>query len=269
MCCPDLQWLVYHWTIRLRDLPTPGKAREGTAALADAERRRIAGLRVVMAWPETGYAAIPPKRAGRLLAGLAGMAGVVLIAGGTAAVVVAVSAQRHAPQPLASAAGRTGPAAGELSMQRSVPVAIDIPAIGVQSKLLQLGLNSDGTMKVPSLDPAPGQAAWYKYSATPGQRGVSVIEGHVDTRSGPGVFFRLGGLRPGDRVEVRLANGSVAVFRVTGVRQYLKSKFPAKTIFARTSYAALRLITCGGDFDSATGHYLSSTVVYAALTAAH
>jgi hypothetical protein len=236
--------------------------------LADAERRRIAGLRVVMAWPETRYAAIPPRRPGRIRAGVAGLAGVALIAGGTAAVVVAVGAQRHAPQPPASAAGGTGPAAGELSVQRSLPVAIDIPAIGVKSKLLHLGLNSDGTIKVPSLDATPGRAAWYKYSATPGQLGVSVIEGHVDTREGPGVFFRLGGLRPGDRVDVQLANGTVAVFRVTGVRQYLKSKFPAKTIYAGTSYAALRLITCGGDFDSATGHYLSSTVVYAALASA-
>ncbi len=153
-------------------------------------------------------------------------------------------------------------------MKRSLPVSIGIPAIGVKSQLLRLGTNSDGTIRVPPLHPTPGQAAWYKYSATPGQIGVSVIEGHVDTYNGPGVFFRLGGLRPGDYVDVRLADGVTAVFRVTGVRQYLKSKFPAKFIYGATRYSALRLITCGGNFDYATGHYISATVVFASLASA-
>ena len=79
------------------------------------------------------------------------------------------------------------------------------------------------------------------------------------------MFFRLGALRPGDRVEVRLADGKTAVFRVTGVREYLKSRFPGKAIYGATDYAALRLITCGGAFDYNTGHYLSSVVVFASL----
>ena len=236
--------------------------------MADGQWRRVAGLRVVMSWPQTSYAAIPPRKHGRIRSRAAGVLGVLLVVGGTAAVLVAVGAQRHAPQPPASATGATGPAASDLSVQRSLPVSIEIPAIGVTSKLQHLGLNSDGTIQVPSLNATPGQAAWYKYSAAPGQVGVSVIEGHVDTHSGPGVFFRLGALRPGDQVNVRLADGTVAVFRITGVRRYLKSKFPAKAIYAATRYAALRLITCGGDFDSATGHYLSSTVVFASLSSA-
>ena len=89
--------------------------------------------------------------------------------------------------------------------------------------------------------------------------------GHVDSAQGPAVFFRLGGLRRGDRVDVKLANGVTAVFRVTGVREYRKSRFPAKAIYRATDFAALRLITCGGAFDSATGNYLSSTVVFASL----
>jgi hypothetical protein len=234
--------------------------------LGDPERGRIAGLRVVLAWPETGYVP-PPKPPGSIRARIAGVVGVLLVLGGIAAVIATVSAQVHAPQPSLSAAGATGPFAGRgPSVQRSLPVSIDIPAIGVNSRLLHLGVDPDGTIQVPSLYATPGEAAWYKYSATPGQIGVSVIEGHVDTVQGPAVFFRLGGLRPGDRVEVRLADGITAVFRVTGVRQYLKSKFPAKTIYDATRYAALRLITCGGVFDDATGHYLSSTVVFASLT---
>jgi len=144
-------------------------------------------------------------------------------------------------------------------------VSVDIPAIGVTSKLLHLGLNSDGTIKVPSLYTSADQAAWFKYSATPGQIGASVIEGHLDSYRGPAVFFRLGALRPGDSIDVTLADGITAVFRITGVRQYLKSSFPAKTIYGAAGYAALSLITCGGAFDHATGHYLSSTVVFASL----
>jgi hypothetical protein len=231
--------------------------------LGDARWRRIAGFRVVVTWPQTGYAP-PPSTSPSLRARLAGMAGALLLLGGVVMVGVAISAQVHAPQPSESAAGAIGSSA-RLLLPRSLPVSLDIPAIGVNSKLLHLGVNSDGTIQVPSLVTSSDEAAWYKYSATPGQAGASVIEGHVDSYQGPAVFFRLGALRPGDTVNVRLADGITAVFRVTGVRQYPKSGFPAKTIYGATTYAALRLITCGGAFDYATGHYLSSTVVFASL----
>jgi Sortase domain len=235
--------------------------------LGDVEWRRISGLRVVMCWPQSGPASVP-RAPVRLRARVAALAGVVLIAGGCAAVGVAVIAQDHAPQPSQSAAGTTGPSAGKAHgplLRRSLPVSVEIPAIGVDAKLLHLGVNADGTIKVPSLYRTPGKAAWYEYSVTPGQVGASVIEGHVDTYRGPAVFFRLGALRPGDSVNVLLADGITAVFRVTGVRQFLKSHFPARTIYGATEYAALRLITCGGTFDYTTGQYLSSTVVFASL----
>jgi hypothetical protein len=223
-----------------------------------------------MSWPQSGYAP-QPSAPGSLRARVAGVAGVLLIVGGAVAVGVAVSAQQHAPQPSLAAAGATGPSAGKdrgPSLQRSLPVSVEIPAIGVNSKLLHLGVNSNGTIQVPSLYTRPSEAAWYKYSVTPGQIGASVIEGHLDGQHGPAVFFRLGALRPGDSIDVTLANGTIAVFRVTGVRRYLKSSFPAKTIYGATGYAALHLITCGGAFDQATGHYRGSTVVFASLTAA-
>jgi hypothetical protein len=203
---------------------------------------------------------------------VAGAAGALLIVGGAAAVGVAIAAQQHAPQPSAAAAGATGPSAGRawwLSLRRSIPVSVDIPAIGVHSVLLSLGVKPDGTMQVPPLQRTPNAAAWYKYSVTPGQIGTSVIEGHVDTKQGPGIFFRLGALRPGDLVNVRLADGITAVFRVTGVRQYQKSEFPAKTLYRATRFAGLRLITCGGAFNYATRQYLSSIVVFAFLVASH
>jgi hypothetical protein len=204
---------------------------------------------------------------------IAGLIGVLLLIGGGSALGVAASAQQHAPQPAGSAAGAIGPAgvarpaakAAPLSLARSAPVSLDIPAIGVQSELLHLGLNPNGSLQVPPLFVLPSEAAWYKYSATPGQIGPSIIEGHVDTYEGPSVFFRLGALVPGDKVDVTLADGTVAIFRVSGVRSYPKTDWPWRVIFGSTKYAALRLITCGGTFDYATGHYLSNTVVFASL----
>ena len=237
--------------------------------MPDTAGRRIAGFRVVVAWPQAGYAPPPAMPAARSLrARLAGIAGVLLIAAGTATLGAAVAAQVHAPQPPGSAAGVIGPSARGPWLPRSLPVSVSIPAIGVHSRLLRLGLNSDGTVQVPSIETSSDEAAWYQYSATPGQIGSSVIEGHVDSDQGPAVFFRLGALRPGDTVDVTLADGVTAIFRVTGVREYAKSRFPAKAIYGATDYAALRLITCGGAFDYSTGHYLSSTVVFASLAAA-
>jgi hypothetical protein len=219
---------------------------------------------VVVVWPQAGYAPPPTTSAG-LRARVAGIAGVLLILAGAAAVGVAAGSQAHAPQPAASQAGVTGASGRGPSLARSLPVSVHIPAIGVDSMLLHLGLNANGTVQVPSITTSAGQAAWYKYSATPGQIGSSVIEGHVDSQKGPAVFFRLGALHPGDTIDVKLADGVTAVFRVTGVREYVKTRFPAKAIYGATNFAALRLITCGGAFDYATGHYLSSTVVFASL----
>ncbi len=238
------------------------------------EWRRIAGFRVVMSWPERGFTPPPakpskptkPPRPGGLRGRVAGVAGALLIVGGAAAVGVALASQHHAPQPSLAAAGATGPGkAWWLSLRHSVPVSVEIPAIGVHSVLLRLGVKPDGAMQVPPLQRRPSTAGWYKYSVTPGQIGTSVIAGHVDTVQGPAVFFRLGALRPGDLVNVRLADGITAIFRVTGVRQYLKATFPARTVYRGTRFAALRLITCGGAFDYATRQYLSSTVVFAFL----
>jgi hypothetical protein len=230
-----------------------------------ARRPRIAGFRVVMTWPDSQFAPQPPPQ-GRGRLRMTGAAGASLVIGGIAAIGIALASQVHAPRPAVSAAGATGPAGvhGPV-LSRSLPVSVTIPAIGVRSTLLHLGLNRDGTLQVPSLVTSADKAAWYQDSVTPGQAGTSVIEGHVDSYRGAAVFFRLGALRPGNQVDVRLANGVTAVFTVTGVRSYAKDEFPAKTVYGPANYAALRLITCGGDFDAATGHYLGSVVVFASL----
>ena len=140
------------------------------------------------------------------------------------------------------------------------PVALTIPAIGVKTSLIHLGLTAQGTLQVPTKTSVAG---WYTGSPAPGAIGSAVIAGHIDSYLGPGVFFHLSQLRPGDRVYVRRADGTLAAFRVTAVKQYAKDKFPTQAVYGAVPNAQLRLITCGGTFDYTTRSYLSNTVVFA------
>jgi sortase (surface protein transpeptidase) len=139
---------------------------------------------------------------------------------------------------------------------------VDIPAIGVHSRLQRLGLSPDGSVQVPS---SYQQAGWYEHSASPGTPGPTVVLGHIDSRSGPGVFFRLGALRPGDTVRVRRADGRTETYVVTGVREYEKDRFPTLAVYGPGSVPTIRLITCGGAFDPATGHYLANIIAFGQL----
>jgi sortase (surface protein transpeptidase) len=130
----------------------------------------------------------------------------------------------------------------------------------VQTRLIHLGLTSAGALQVPSTTAVAG---WFTGSPRPGAIGPAVIAGHIDSHVGPGVFFRLSRLRPGDRVYVRRADGTLAVFRVTAVQSYAKDRFPSLAVYGPTPDAELRLITCGGTFDPQLRSYLSNTVVYA------
>jgi len=148
----------------------------------------------------------------------------------------------------------------------SEPIAIDIPAIGVHSEVQQVGLTAERTIEVPAPGPLYDQAAWYKYSSTPGAIGPAIIVGHVDSATdGPSVFYHLGGLQPGDEVLVTRRDGTVAIFTVEAVRRYPKDDFPTELVYGHTDYAALRLITCGGTFDRAERNYLDNVIVFATL----
>jgi Sortase domain len=147
---------------------------------------------------------------------------------------------------------------------RSAPVELRIPAIGVSTSMATLGLNPDNTVQVPS---DFQQAGWFEPGPTPGQLGSAVILGHVDSYRGPAVFFRLRSLRPGDAVEVRLADGIVAHFAVTAVETYLKDQFPAERVYGPHGSSALQLVTCGGEFDRQARSYLSNIVAYTSLVA--
>lgn len=142
------------------------------------------------------------------------------------------------------------------------PYWLLIPAIGVSTNLVRLGLTDQETLQVP---PTAAVAGWYTGSPRPGAVGSSIIAGHIDSKLGPGVFYRLSTLRRGDYVYIIRANHTVAVFEVTSLRTYAKSSFPAKAIYGPVPDAELRLITCGGRFDFATGSYLNNVVVYATL----
>jgi hypothetical protein len=141
------------------------------------------------------------------------------------------------------------------------PVYLTIPVIGVHTPLVRLGLTARGTLQVPA---GTSVAGWYTGSPRPGQVGSAIIAGHIDSYRGPGVFFRLRQLRPGDRIYVRHADGTLAVFRVYAEHMFAKDHFPTKKVYGLAPDPELRLITCGGVFEAATGSYLSNVVVYAA-----
>lgn len=144
----------------------------------------------------------------------------------------------------------------------SPPVALDIPSIGVHStNIVNLGLQDDGSLEVPRDASAPG---WFTRGPSPGQLGPAVIAGHVDSDTGPAVFYRLGQLRPGSRIDVTRTDGTVATFSVDRVQTYEKDDFPTRAVYGATTRAELRLITCSGDYDDDTG-YDSNTVVFAHL----
>ncbi len=154
------------------------------------------------------------------------------------------------------------PTDGGVSMLgASVPVRLVIPSIGVDTALMKLGILPDGTLEVP---PDGTLAGWFTGASTPGERGAAVIAGHVDWH-GPAVFHDLASVVPGDRIEVTREDGSVAVFGVTELGQFPKDAFPTDVVYPDLTYAGLRLITCGGVFNTATGHYDDNIVVFATL----
>lgn len=194
----------------------------------------------------------------------------VLAVGGAGLIGAGLTSQEHPPSPPRAAPSSIAPqptvVATSVTLSRSKPVSLDIPAIGVHSSVQRVGLDKEGAIEVPAPGPAYDDAAWYKYSPTPGELGPAVIVGHVDSAAdGPSVFFNLGALRRGDRIAVTREDGQVATFEVDTVRRFAKDRFPTALVYGRTDHAALRLITCGGAFDEATGHYLDNIAVFASL----
>ena len=163
-------------------------------------------------------------------------------------------------EPRAEAPTSTRPATnGRLETGR--PVSIVIPAAGVDARVVPVGLRADRTMEVPGVE----LAGWYAPGPRPGEAGPAVVVGHVDSRDGPAVFFRLGELRRGDRIVVGQHGGGDRAFVVQRVERWAKEALPTRRIWNRTRAPVLRLITCGGSFDRSTGHYRDNLIVYAGL----
>jgi sortase (surface protein transpeptidase) len=139
------------------------------------------------------------------------------------------------------------------------PARVRIPAIRVDTPLETLGLDNGGALQAPTDFSVAG---WYAEGTVPGDVGPAVIAGHVDSRAGPAVFFRLYQLRPGNLVQVARADRWVT-FRVVRTVRYAKNRFPTAEVYGPTPDPQLRLITCGGSFDAARRSYVDNVVVYA------
>jgi hypothetical protein len=250
------------------EAPAAGAAGAGTqAAESPPSWRRVAGTTFSL-WTSRHLPWLR-RSSRRLLAAAALGAGLVAVGVGATGLTVSTLSPAHAaplpgrPVPIPAPTGRTVlPASLATGQQAARPTWLSIPSIGIRTRLIRLGVNSDGTLQVPS---STAVAGWYTGSPRPGTVGSAVIAGHVDSRSGPGIFFWLRTLRPGDRVYVGRADGTMAVFTVTRIKKFAKDQFPTAAVYGPVPDAELRLITCGGIFDRSLGSYLSNVVVFARL----
>jgi sortase (surface protein transpeptidase) len=171
------------------------------------------------------------------------------------------SAGSSAEPSLATHSGLSSYRSTRAHTETAAPVRLRIPSIDVDTGLEALGRAPDQSIEVPR---QPSSAGWWAGGPRPGQVGPAVILGHVDSKTGPAVFFRLGELEAGDEVLVERADGTTARFLVTTLERYHKAEFPSELVYYPTVKPELRLVTCGGPFDSSTGHYRDNLVAFAA-----
>ncbi len=186
--------------------------------------------------------------------------GKVLAGALTALAIGACGAPTAVVAPVRSVDAGVTAAPADASSQ--VPVAVRIPRLGVSSPLVPLSVDGAGVLEPPSTADVAG---WHVGGAVPGEVGPAVVAGHVDSTSGPGVFVDVATLRTGDRIEIAQAGGDVLGFTVQTVETVDKSTFPTERVYGPTPSPQLRLITCGGWFDSTVGHYVANVIVHAAL----
>lgn len=177
------------------------------------------------------------------------------------------------PQPAQAAALVSDPAHDEAArrlppapqpLKPSPPTRIRIPAVQVDAPVRRVGLDAEGWVDAPPPEDR-NLAGWYEGSPAPGAQGTTVIDGHVDNKQGPAVFYTLGSLKRGQHVEVDRQDGRTAVFTVYGIEVVGKNDFPAVRVYGPKGAPELRVITCGGGF-SKKGGYDGNVVVFARLT---
>ena len=239
----------------------------------DADRGSAPDTHVVEHRPSPAHRAVPRVGGARPRVALAIALGMGLVAVGiavsghgperartetAAAAAPASPAPVSAPATKPAAAGfvvATPPARGDLH-----PTEVRVPSLDVRSALVDLDVGPDGAL-APPVD--PDVAGWYVRGSVPGLPGPTVIAGHVDSRSGPAVFYRLDELTAGDRVEVTRSDGQVFAYRVATVETHPKDAFPTARVYGPTPGPELRLITCGGEFDRGSRHYRDNVIVTA------
>jgi sortase (surface protein transpeptidase) len=250
------------------EVPAAGPAEPEVPAAEPPSWRRVVGTTFGL-WTSR-HLPWARRSSRRLVATVALGAGLAAVGVGAAGLAVSTLSPAHAaplparPVPIPAPTGRTVLPASLISGQQAArPTWLSIPSLGIRTKLIHLGVNSDGTLQVPS---STAVAGWYTGSPRPGTVGSAIIAGHVDSRSGPGIFFWLRTLHRGDRIYVGRADGTMAVFTVTRIRKFAKDEFPTAAVYGPVPDSELRLITCGGVFDRSLGSYLSNVVVFARLT---
>ena len=210
------------------------------------------------------------------LSALAVSVGTSVVTAASTTAGAAASASSALPAPSASSSATASGASGGGAVSAAVvpapeavalsdvaaPVSVTVPSLGISSPLLRLGVDPDGALEVPR---DADRAGWFEHGPAPGAVGPAVVVGHVDSREGPGVFATLRTVAVGAKVDVAREDGSSARFEVTRVQQVAKDAFPTEDVYGPVAGPELRLITCGGAFDSSTRHYVDNVVVYARL----
>lgn len=202
-----------------------------------------------------------PVRRRPLLARIGGTVVSVGIGAAVAVVLVARPAPDAAPPttPSIPPAWATEPAQA-IPAPVARPVRIRIPAIGVDAPVVDVGVDAAGALEPPA---TADRVGWFTEGPAPGAVGPALLAGHVDSRAGPGVFYRLVDLRAGDTVTVDRADGSTIAFTVVSTERVAKAAFPTELIYAPLPVPLLRLVTCGGTFDHAARSYRDNVIVEA------
>ncbi|GGS43895.1 class F sortase [Streptomyces griseoviridis] len=174
------------------------------------------------------------------------------------------------PQPASAAASEARPA-GEGALPKAltplpyaVPARVRVPAIQVDAPMTPVGLDADGWVGAPPPED-PNLAGWFTGAVSPGEKGTAVVVGHVDNKQGPAVFYGLGALKQGNKVEIAREDGKTAVFEIYAVEVFEKDDFPGDRVYASKGSPELRVITCGGGFTKQNG-YAGNVVAFARLT---
>lgn len=178
------------------------------------------------------------------------------------------------PQPSAAQGFGAGPPGARPAMPAvpaipplpaSEPLRVTVPSVKIDAPLMKLGLTANGSLDAPP-DPTENLAGWYKDGTAPGAKGTALVAGHVDSHSGPAVFYSLGSLKKNTPIEILRKDGRTAIFSVDAVEVYEGKDFPDDKVYGQADRPELRLITCGGGFDADKQEYLGNVVVFAHLT---